>query len=109
MEKSEKSEKSDEYFVDRHVAHTVEWLKSLQITNVPMEVELELIKQYKDVCMIRQVHFHDQGLNPSFAIHKLLLAQGHDQYLEYFPLPKSKSKLEQNEQLWERIKTHLKK
>jgi len=42
-------------------------------------------------------------LSYSYVLHKFLEILGEDQYIMYFPLLKSREKLHQQEQIWEKI------
>ena len=70
------------------------------------ELEEKLRNMFKEIqvpFLKHSPHNRKNFLSYSYVLHKFLELLGEDEYLEYFPLLKSREKLHQQEQTWKKI------
>ena len=89
-----------------HVPHIINRLNGMPSPHMPPELEDRLRHMF---CMI-QVPFlkfspssRKNFLSYSYCLHKMMQLLEKDQYLESFPLLKSREKLHQQDQIWQKI------
>ena len=89
-----------------HVPYITNILNGIKAPNMPPELEEQLRIMFKDI----QKPFDDNCpqdrknfLSYSYVLYKFCELLEKDQYLQYFPLLKSKSKLYAQDQIWKKI------
>jgi hypothetical protein len=94
-----------------HVPYITNILNGIKAPNMPQELEERLRIMFKDIqkpfddnCPIDRKNF----LSYSYVLYKFCELLDQDEYLQYFPLLKSKSKLYTQDQIWKKICTTLK-
>ena len=94
-----------------HVPYITNILNGIKAPNMPQELEERLRIMFKDIqkpfddnCPIERKNF----LSYSYVLYKFCELLDEDQYLEYFPLLKSKSKLYAQDIIWNKICDTLK-
>lgn len=94
-----------------HVPYITNILNGIKPPNMPQELEEYLRIMFKDIqkpfdnnCPTERKNF----LSYSYVLYKFCELLGEDQYLQYFPLLKSKEKLYQQDVIWKKICHDLK-
>ena len=94
-----------------HVPYITNILNGIRPPNMPTELEEYLRIMFKDIqkpfddnCPSERKNF----LSYSYVLYKFCELLGEDEYLQYFPLLKSKEKLYQQDVIWKRICRDLK-
>ena len=94
-----------------HVPYITNILNGIRPPNMPAELEEYLRIMFKDIqkpfddnCPSERKNF----LSYSYVLYKFCELLGEDEYLQYFPLLKSKEKLYQQDVIWKRICRDLK-
>jgi hypothetical protein len=94
-----------------HVPYITNILNGIRAPNMPQELEERLRIMFKDIqkpfddnCPSERKNF----LSYSYVLYKFCELLGEDDYLQYFPLLKSKSKLYAQDQIWKKICDELK-
>jgi len=94
-----------------HVPYITNILNGIKPPNIPQELEEYLRIMFKDIqkpfdnnCPTERKNF----LSYSYVLYKFCELLGEDQYLQYFPLLKSKDKLYQQDVIWKKICHDLK-
>jgi hypothetical protein len=89
-----------------HVPYITNILNGIKAPNMPQELEERLRIMFKDIqkpfddnCPTERKNF----LSYSYVLYKFCELLGEDEYLQYFPLLKSKSKLYAQDQIWKKI------
>ena len=89
-----------------HVPYITNILNGIKAPNMPQELEERLRIMFKDIqkpfddnCPSERKNF----LSYSYVLYKFCELLGEDEYLKYFPLLKSKSKLYAQDQIWKKI------
>ena len=89
-----------------HVPYITNILNGIQPPNMPQELEERLRMMFKDIqkpfdknCPTERKNF----LSYSYVLYKFCELLGEDDYLQYFPLLKSKEKLYQQDIIWKKI------
>lgn len=89
-----------------HVPYITNMLNGIKPPNMPQELEERLRIMFKDI----QKPFDDNCpkdrknfLSYSYVLYKFCELLGEDEYLQYFPLLKSKEKLYQQDVIWKKI------
>ena len=89
-----------------HVPYITNILNGIKAPNMPQELEERLRIMFKDIqkpfddnCPADRKNF----LSYSYVLYKFCELLGEDEYLQYFPLLKSKSKLYQQDVIWKNI------
>ena len=89
-----------------HVPYITNILNGIKAPNMPQELEERLRIMFKDIqkpfddnCPTERKNF----LSYSYVLYKFCELLGEDQYLQYFPLLKSKEKLYQQDVIWKKI------
>jgi len=89
-----------------HVPYITNILNGIRAPNMPQELEERLRIMFKDIqkpfddnCPSERKNF----LSYSYVLYKFCELLGEDEYLQYFPLLKSKSKLYAQDQIWKKI------
>jgi hypothetical protein len=89
-----------------HVPYITNILNGIKAPNMPQELEERLRIMFKDIqkpfddnCPTERKNF----LSYSYVLYKFCELLGEDEYLQYFPLLKSKSKLYQQDVIWKKI------
>lgn len=89
-----------------HVPYITNILNGIKAPNMPQELEERLRIMFKDIqkpfdnnCPSERKNF----LSYSYVLYKFCELLGEDEYLQYFPLLKSKSKLYAQDQIWKKI------
>jgi len=93
-----------------HVPYITNILNGIKAPNMSQELEERLRIMFKDI----QKPFDDNCpsdrknfLSYSYVLYKFCELLGEDEYLQHFPLLKSKSKLYAQDQIWNKICDHL--
>jgi len=93
-----------------HVPYITNILNGIKPPNMPAELEECLRMMFKDIqkpfddnCPTERKNF----LSYSFVLYKFCELLGEDEYLQYFPLLKSKEKLYQQDVIWKKICSSL--
>jgi hypothetical protein len=75
------------------------------LDNVPVNIVSELRGMFGEVNESYERHRGQRinFLSFSYVIHKLLQLRDYEQYLQYFPLSKSKGALYQHDKIWKNI------
>ena len=94
-----------------HVPYITNILSGIKPPNMPQELEEYLRIMFKDIqkpfdenCPTERKNF----LSYSYVLYKFCELLGEDEYLQYFPLLKSKEKLYQQDVIWKKICHDLK-
>jgi len=94
-----------------HVPYITNILNGIRAPNMPQELEeqlrimfKEIQKPFDDNCPSDRKNF----LSYSYVLYKFCELLGEDEYLQYFPLLKSKSKLYAQDQIWKKMCDDLK-
>lgn len=94
-----------------HVPYITNILNGIKPPNMPQELEEYLRIMFKDIqkpfddnCPSERKNF----LSYSYVLYKFCELLGEDQYLQYFPLLKSKEKLYQQDVIWKKVCHDLK-
>jgi uncharacterized Zn finger protein (UPF0148 family) len=94
-----------------HVPYITNTLNGIKAPNMPLELEERLRIMFKDIqkpfddnCPAERKNF----LSYSYVLYKFCELLGEDEYLQYFPLLKSKEKLYQQDVIWKKICDDLK-
>ena len=94
-----------------HVQYITNILNGIKPPNMPQELEEYLRIMFKDIqrpfdenCPSERKNF----LSYSYVLYKFCELLGEDQYLQYFPLLKSKEKLYQQDVIWKKVCRDLK-
>jgi len=89
-----------------HVPYITNILNGIKAPNMPQELEERLRIMFKDIrkpfddnCPSERKNF----LSYSYVLYKFCELLGEDEYLQYFPLLKSKEKLYQLDVIWKKI------
>jgi len=89
-----------------HVPYITNTLNGIKAPNMPQELEERLRIMFKDIqkpfddnCPTERKNF----LSYSYVLYKFCELLGEDEYLQYFPLLKSKEKLYQQDVIWKKI------
>jgi len=89
-----------------HVPYITNILNGIRAPNMPQELEEQLRIMFKDIqkpfddnCPSERKNF----LSYSYVLYKFCELLGADEYLQYFPLLKSKEKLYQQDVIWKKI------
>ena len=89
-----------------HVPYITNILNGIKAPNMPQELEERLRIMFKDIqkpfddnCPTERKNF----LSYSYVLYKFCELLGEDEYLQYFPLLKSKEKLYQQDVIWKKI------
>ena len=89
-----------------HVPYITNILNGIKAPNMPQELEERLRIMFKDIqkpfddnCPSERKNF----LSYSYVLYKFCELLGEDEYLQYFPLLKSKEKLYQQDVIWKKI------
>jgi ribosomal protein S27E len=89
-----------------HVPYITNILNGIKPPNMPQELEETLRIMFKDIqkpfddnCPTERKNF----LSYSYVLYKFCELLGEDEYLQYFPLLKSKEKLYQQDVIWKKI------
>jgi len=89
-----------------HVPYITNILNGIKAPNMPQELEEKLRIMFKDIqkpfddnCPTERKNF----LSYSYVLYKFCELLEEDEYLQYFPLLKSKSKLYAQDQIWKKI------
>lgn len=89
-----------------HVPYITNILNGIKAPNMPQELEERLRIMFKEIqkpfdenCPSDRKNF----LSYSYVLYKFCELLGEDEYLQYFPLLKSKSKLYVQDQIWKKI------
>ena len=89
-----------------HVPYITNILNGIKAPNMPQELEERLRIMFKDIqkpfddnCPSERKNF----LSYSYVLYKFCELLGEDEYLQYFPLLKSKSKLYAQDQIWQKV------
>ena len=89
-----------------HVPYITNSLNGIQAPKMPMELEEYLRMMFRDIqkpfddnCPAERKNF----LSYSYVLYKFCELLGEDEYLQYFPLLKSKEKLYQQDVMWKKI------
>ena len=89
-----------------HVPYITNILNGIRAPNMPQELEERLRIMFKDIqkpfddnCPAERKNF----LSYSYVLYKFCELLGEDEYLQYFPLLKSKEKLYQQDVIWKKI------
>ena len=89
-----------------HVPYITNILNGIRAPNMPQEFEERLRIMFKDIqkpfddnCPAERKNF----LSYSYVLYKFCELLGEDEYLQYFPLLKSKEKLYQQDVIWKKI------
>ena len=89
-----------------HVPHIINRLTGTPAPTITREIEMKLRSMFKEIqnpwmkfCPNNRSNF----LSYSYVLYKCLQLLEKDEYLEYFPLLKSREKLHQQEQTWKKI------
>jgi len=89
-----------------HVPYITNILNGIRAPNMPQALEERLRIMFKDIqkpfddnCPTDRKNF----LSYSYVLYKFCELLGEDEYLQYFPLLKSKSKLYAQDQIWKKI------
>ena len=90
----------------KHVPYITNILNGIRAPNMPQELEEQLRIMFKDIqkpfddnCPSERKNF----LSYSYVLYKFCELLGADEYLQYFPLLKSKEKLYQQDVIWKKI------
>src|SRR6056300_301447 len=93
-----------------HVPYITNILNGIKAPNMPQELEERLRIMFKDIqkpfddnCPTERKNF----LSYSYVLYKFCELLGEDEYLQYFPLLKSKEKLYAQDVLWKKICSDL--
>jgi hypothetical protein len=93
-----------------HVPYITNILNGIKAPNMPQELEERLRIMFKDIqkpfddnCPTERKNF----LSYSYVLYKFCELLGEDEYLQYFPLLKSKEKLYQQDVIWKKICNQL--
>jgi hypothetical protein len=89
-----------------HVPYITNILNGIRAPNMPQQLEEQLRIMFKEIqkpfdanCPSDRKNF----LSYSYVLYKFCELLGEDEYLQYFPLLKSKSKLYAQDQIWKKI------
>lgn len=89
-----------------HIPHIINKLNGLPTPHFDPELEDKLRSMFKQIQPLFLKYapaLRKNFLSYSFVLHKFVQLHGKDEYLQYFPLLKSRDKLSAQDQIWRKI------
>lgn len=89
-----------------HIPYIINKLSGISPPCLTRELEDKLRQMFKEVqepFMLFKNKSRKNFLNSHYVFHKLFELLGHDEYLNFFPMLKSRTKLVEHDEVWEKI------
>ena len=89
-----------------HTAHIINKINGIPAPNIPKDLEERLRSMFKDIQIPFMKHcpsHRKNFLSYSYVLHKFIQLLEKDEYLQHFPLLKSREKLHEQDVIWKKI------
>lgn len=90
-----------------HIIYIICKLSNQPAPTISRELESDLINEFIAISIVQQKYCPEENrsnlLRYSYVLHKQFQIRGMNQYLKYFPLLKSRTKLRLQDKIWKKV------